>query len=232
MKLLVSDYDGTIKTYDNNPSKIEKYIFFKNIKAINDFCNDNKFVIATGRNTSSIYNETKKYNILYNYLISYNGRVIVDKNKDIINAQYIDNNFLQELNNINIKKLSLFNEFGEAKSDENLIYIYLTPNSIKSISNNLNEWRNKYPNLEISYDFLFNSISIRKKCNKLLGIKELLKIENDIKNEDIVVVGDEMNDKDMIEYFNGYRMLISNPGLIFSTNNVVTSVHKLIKKVK
>ena len=30
MKLLISDYDGTIKTYDKNPNMLEKYTFKKN----------------------------------------------------------------------------------------------------------------------------------------------------------------------------------------------------------
>ena len=100
MKLLVSDYDGTIKTYDKNPNFVEKIIFRENIKTINNFIKDNRFVIATGRNTKSIYDETKKYKILYDYLISYNGRVIVDKNNNIINAEYINRDFFNDLFNI------------------------------------------------------------------------------------------------------------------------------------
>ena len=86
MKLLVSDYDGTIKPYDKNPNFIEKLIFKENIKSINDFMKNNKFVIATGRNTKSISDETEKYEIKYDYLISYNGRVIVDNNNNVINV--------------------------------------------------------------------------------------------------------------------------------------------------
>ena len=34
MNLLISDYDGTIKTYDNNPNMLEKYTFKKNLYVV------------------------------------------------------------------------------------------------------------------------------------------------------------------------------------------------------
>lgn len=233
MKLLVSDYDGTIKNYDKNPNFVERLIFEKNINAINDFCNDNKFVIATGRNTKSIYDETYKYNILYNYLIGYNGRVIVDKDNNIISAEYIDNDFLSELDYVNIKDLTLYDEFKLNDNVAKPIYIYLELYSIKDVKNCILDWKEKYPNLEISYNYIFNTIIIRKKYNKLLGINKLLECENiDIEKQDIITVGDETNDREMIKYYNGYKMLLSNPKIWFTTKNVTPTVHQLIKKIK
>ena len=233
MKLLVSDYDGTIKTYDKNPNFIEKNIFRENIKSINDFMKNNKFVIATGRNTKSIYDETEKYEIKYDYLISYNGRVIVDKNNNVINAEYIDIEFLDELNYVNIKELSFYDEFNLNNSGNNPIYIYLTLSNIKEVRNCVAYWREFYPNLKITYNYLFNTIIIRKKYNKLLGINKLIDKEKiNIKKQNIITVGDETNDKEMIKYYNGYRMLLSNPSLWFETKNVTPTVNKLIKKIK
>jgi hypothetical protein len=40
-----------------------------------------------------------------------------------------------------------------------------------------------------------------------------------------------MNRK-MIEYYNGYRMLISNPKIWLTTKKVTPTVYKLIKKIK
>lgn len=232
MKLLVSDYDGTIKPYDKNPNFIEKNIFRENIKSINDFMKNNKFVIATGRNTKSIYDETEKYKIGYDYLISYNGRVIVDKDNNILNAEYIDDDFFTELDYVNIKDMSFYDEFNLNNSGNNPIYIYLTLSNIKEVRNCIAYWREFYPNLEITYNYLFNTIIIRKKYNKLLGINKLLDSENiNIKKQDIITVGDETNDRKMIEYYNGYRMLISNPKIWFTTKKVTPTVHKLIKKI-
>jgi len=234
MKLLVSDYDGTIKTFDKNPNLIESYIFKNNIKEINAFVNnDNKFIIATGRNTTSIQKEINKYKILYNYLISYNGRVIVDKDNNILNAEYIDNDFICELDNLYMKDLTLYNEYKETNYENKLIYIYVTLGSRKNINDYINYLKDKYPNLEISYNILFNTLIVRRKYNKLMAINELLGLNIiDINREDIITIGDDKNDKEMIKYYNGYRMLISNPKLLFTTNNVATSVHKLIKKIQ
>lgn len=233
MKFLISDYDGTIKTYDKSPNIFESYTFIKNIESINAFYKENKFAIATGRNTSSIQNEASKYKILYNYLISYNGRVIVDKNNNLLNAQYINKKFIDELNYINIKNITLYDEYEKIKSKNNLIYIYLTLNNRKDANKYLLEWRELYPDLQIDYNQIFNYIIIRKKYNKVLGIKKLLDIENiNIPKKNIITIGDETNDLEMIKEYDGYRMLISNPKLLFTTKNVATSVHKLIKKIK
>jgi len=231
VKLLISDYDGTIKTFDNNPNLFEKYIFNKNIKEINNFIKKNKFVIATGRNTESIYEETKKYKILYDYLISYNGRVIVDKYCNVLNAQYIDNNFLKELDGLNIKKLTLFDEYKKNNNSDNPVYIYLKLKDVNDMSDALREWEGKYPNLEISC--MLHTIVIRKKYNKLKGISKLLELEKiNVDTDDIITVGDGKNDMDMINYYYGYRMFFSNPELWTVTDKMTTSVHKLIKKIK
>ena len=166
MKLLVSDYDGTIKPYDKNPNFIEKNIFRDNIKSINNFMENNKFVIATGRNTKSIYDETEKYKIGYNYLISYNGRVIVDKNNNILNAEFIDDEFLEELDFVNIKDLTLYDESKLNNNASKPIYIYLTLSDIKEAKKHIVYWKENYPNLKISYNYIFNTIIIRKKYNK------------------------------------------------------------------
>jgi len=91
MKMLISDYDYTIKPFENNPSIYERIVFKKNIDSIKRFIDrDNIFVIATGRTTSSIMDELKKYKINYSYLIAYNGRVIIDRNNKVIYANYLN----------------------------------------------------------------------------------------------------------------------------------------------
>ena len=72
MKLLVSDYDGTLK------SSVKDLML--NIEAINKFREKgNLFVIITGRG-KSIREYIEEYNIPYDYLICENGAIIYDKN--------------------------------------------------------------------------------------------------------------------------------------------------------
>ncbi|MBQ3021245.1 MAG: HAD-IIB family hydrolase [Bacilli bacterium] len=236
MKFLISDYDGTLKPFDKDPSFLEKHTFNKNIIAVNNFIKDNnKFMISTGRNTNSIKKEIEKYKIDYNYLSSYNGRVIFDQNNKLINAEYIDNVFLEEILNIEeyIKNITLYDEYGLTDNKENLIYIYLTLDKLKNIKELVYNWKSKYPELRITIDNIFHRINIRKEYNKMLGIKKLLEKEDiNIPKKDIITIGDEYNDLEMINEYDGYHMLVSNPILYFNSNNVATSVNKLIKKIK
>ena len=235
MKLLVSDYDYTIKPYEKNPNILEKNIFKKNIEAINRFQEKgNKFVIATGRNTSSIREETKKFGINYDYLIAYNGRVIVDKNDNLIYANYIDDELLQSLyNSGRIQDYILFDEYESTERKDNLIYIKVKLNTYKNVKELISFLKMKYPNIKINYTYLLNMLLIRNDFNKCLGIEKLLELENlEVDRNDIYTVGDETNDIEMINEFNGTRMLVSNPSLIFTTSNTTPTVKALIKRIE
>lgn len=236
MKFLISDYDGTLKPFDENPNFIENYTFNKNIHEVNNFVKQgNLFMISTGRSTESIKKEIQKYKILYNYLSSYNGRVVLDKDNKLINAKYIDENFIKEINSIkeNIKDIMLYNEFGKTIEKNNLIYIYITVDNLKICKEIIEKIEVKYPNIKISYNYLLKRMVIRTEFNKSLGIKKLLEKENiSISKENIFTIGDESNDLEMLNDYNGYHVLLSNPNLYLNINNPISSVHKLIKKIK
>ena len=235
MKLLVSDYDYTIKPYEKNPNILEKNIFKKNIEAINRFQEKgNKFVIATGRNTASIQDEVKKFGINYDYIIGYNGRVIVDKNDNLLYANYLDENLLEELfNNEMISNYISFDEYASTERKNNLIYIKIKLNTYKNIKILIQKLKQKYPNIKINYTYLLNMLLIRNDFNKCLGIEKLLELENlEVDRNDIYTVGDETNDIEMINEFNGTRMLVSNPSLIFTTSNTTPTVKALIKRIE
>lgn len=235
MKLLVSDYDYTIKPYEKSPNLIERIIFKKNIGSINRFIeNGNKFVIATGRNTTSIQDEVKKYGINYDYLIAYNGRVIVDKNNKIIYANYIDENLYDYLINSGLIENSiLFNEYESTENKNNLIYIKAKLNTYENIKELIKTLKEKYPNIKIDYTYLINMLLIRNNFNKYLGIEKLLEKEDlNIDRNDIYTVGDETNDIEMLHEFNGTRMFLSNPALVFTTNNTTLTVNGLIKRLE
>lgn len=235
MFLLVSDYDGTLKPYEKNPNIIEKEIFKKNLLATKKFMEKgNIFSIATGRSTDSIKDEVSKYNINYDYLLTYNGRVILDKHDNIVYANYIDKSFIEFLikNKEIIKGITLYNEYGLTKSPKNIIYIKLRLKEPKDSKKLIEEINEKYPEIKMDYNIIFKDISIRNNFNKGLGIEELIHSKKlEITKDKIITVGDEINDIEMLEEYNGYRMIVSHPKLLLSTSNYTTSIHKLIKKI-
>ena len=230
MYTLISDYDGTFKPFDKNPNIIEKYIFIHNIESTKNLIkNNNQFIIATGRDTKSIIDEIKKYNIDYNYLITYNGRVILDKNNNLLYANYINKECLQYIKNeIIIKKFLNFNEYGCTENDDNLIYSKINIKPTKEIKKLILKWQEKFNELSIDYNMILNILTIRNKFNKSLGIQEL---NNQISLNNIITVGDESNDFEMLKDYDGYRLFMSNPKLLLATKKSISSVHRLIKKL-
>ena len=75
---------------------------------------------------------------------------------------------------------------------------------------------------------ILNILTIRNKFNKSLGIQEL---NNQVSLNNIITIGDESNDFEMLKDYNGYRLFTSNPELLLATKKSVLSVHRLIKKL-
>ena len=130
MKILFSDYDGTIKTFIKKPNIIESRTLNLNIKAINEFIEKgNKFIITTGRGTESILSSASRNKVKYNYITTYDGRVTLSNEGEIIYAKYLN----AEAYNI-VKKYNLgivngiYGAKGEAKNENELIYLIVKTN--------------------------------------------------------------------------------------------------------
>src|SRR5574344_1034320 len=87
MKLLVSDYDGTLKPDIKN--------LYLNIEAIKRFKEKgNTFMISTGRSFVSIKKEITKYNIPYDFLSCNDGAILFDNNDNILYKNIIEKELL------------------------------------------------------------------------------------------------------------------------------------------
>lgn len=84
MKLLATDYDGTLK-YTNMVTQ-EDLIAIKKWKE-----QGNLFVINTGRSMESILAEVRKYNIPVDYFVTNNGGMVFDKELHELFSSYLDN---------------------------------------------------------------------------------------------------------------------------------------------
>lgn len=228
MNLLVSDYDDTL--YTNN------YSIYLNIEAIKKFRNNgNLFVISTARNFDSIKKEIKKYNIPYDYLNCINGSLLFDNKDNLLKIDYINkdnaNNIfrLLEKNDLNTHKITYYDEKNTTNNLDNCVELGISVNDIRNIY--------KYYKIlshfkdDMSFEFFYNKFFIKNKKNKSDGIKDLQELI-DIDSKDIYTIGDNINDLEMLQQYNGYNMWFSHPKLYGKTNGICLSVKHLIKKIE
>ncbi len=83
MKLLATDYDGTLK--------YAQHIMDVDLKAINEWKEAGYlFVIDTGRSYESIKTEAEKYNIPVDYFVTNNGGMVFDKDGCELFSSYLE----------------------------------------------------------------------------------------------------------------------------------------------
>lgn len=225
MKLLVSDYDGTLKS-DLKNLKI-------NVEAIRNFMNNgHTFCIATGRPYNSIKKEIKLYNIPYDYLICNNGLTIFDNKDNLIYGKKMNIDeiiFFLEFMQIDKSHYSLHNIYGE-KTSNDVVFVCvnsLNLSKLKEIKQEINNWF-----VDISTYQQFNYLYLESKTNKAIGIKKLIELEKlSFDYSDIHTVGDCVNDIEMLQEFNGHKVLFSYPCLFGKNIKTCREVHTLVKRI-
>jgi len=229
-KLLVSDYDDTIKTSNVFITKLN----FNAIKKFRE--NGNKFVVASGRDYKSLSKALSFYNCEYDGLICNDGSVGFDSNGKVIYEQKLDENLVNNLsyyfdNNGNkyIYHYQMYNSFGYTSTNKNIIEFVIVPKLFKNIKPLIKEIQTYFPDLHINK--FNNAIYIRKNYSKSDGIKIISKNLNILK-ENIYTIGDWKNDYEMIRDYNGYNVFFSHPSLYKVSDGTVTSVSHLVKKLK
>ena len=210
MKLLVTDYDGTMY-YEKQDLKTLR----ENIEALKQFKKQNMVVIATGRPFTSIKKEIDIYDIPYNYIISSNGACLFDQNDSPIYTQTIKQEIIQKtiayLQKLPyISKIKLIDIYGnETNNLENVIQIYV---EIKISS--IFELKRIKQELEfLDNNQFFNMCYFFNQTDKIDGIKRIQELHN-IKSKDIYTIGNDTNDLLMLKEYNGYRVPYSYPRII------------------
>lgn len=226
MKLLVSDFDGTI--YDKDNIKDTR----KNIDAIKRFKdNNNLFAIATGRTFLSIKNQTERFNLPYDYLICSDGSSVFDKNDKLIYSNPINETelklivkYLESLSYL--KEYKLIDSYGNTTSKTNdIIQIYVEV-YFKNTLDILKIQKELYP--LIHYGIL-NISYFYKNNTKSDGIRLIAELEQ-IQKNDIYTIGNGNNDIEMLKEFNGSRVPYSYPKLVlerFPKNSIPTFIRKI-----
>ena len=221
MKLLVSDYDSTIKL---DGLFNEEYIPKGTIDHIKRFINDgNKFMIATARPYDSIMDEINKYNIPYDFLSVLNGTIIYDK-KGVLYSKdmtYLDIDSFYKLYSC-IKKIELVKD-----NDKLLYYVFMTKflKNSKELINDLKGY-----NLDIQRWFYNTYNIVRPISNKVDSVRYVQELLG-VSNSDVITIGDDNNDIDMIREYNGYSILKFplNIDVLKSSKSHVKSLYDLLK---
>lgn len=207
MKILASDFDNTLYIE-------QEEIIKRNIQAINNFLlKGNLFCIITGRNYTNIKKLLNEYHIPYSYLICEDGAKIFNNMDYCINTQKIASQTVKTIQTIleeNQIPYFLDDGYNETKNIEDCVKIagiYKHKEQAIQVERQIKENTNVY--VYLSKDHINITENSVNKCNAL---KTLLAMEN-FSNPDLYVAGDEINDLEMLQEFQGAIMTNHNPKL-------------------
>ena len=224
MKIAISDYDGTLKAFDEGVSK-------SNIEAIHKWRKaGNKFGLATGRNIKLLDIELKNYDITLDFIICVNGAVVFNKDKEILHSVKIPFNIMNEFVKLPIVKDSnnpmiVFCErqafsirpypemplelipvisFEEVIKRNDVVQFGIKFKTFEEPLETIELLDKEFPMLGGNPNRNFLDINMRG-VDKKYGIEQLIKI---MKWQDCqtFVIGDDSNDLPMIKYFKGFTV--------------------------
>ncbi|MBR2247495.1 MAG: HAD family phosphatase [Bacilli bacterium] len=200
MKILASDFDKTLYIDDEDKLK-------RNVEAIRNFIiNGNLFCIITGRNYSDLKGLLNKYNIPYSYLICQDGAKIYNNMDYCINTVPLDSDVVNEICDLLDSKdypYYLDDGYNITTNRDDCVKIVVECNDevmgkniIESIRNNVDVYiykSNRHVNI------------VSKDVNKSNSLNKLIELEK-LNRNDIYVIGDDINDVEMLKDFKGAVM--------------------------
>ena len=223
MKILISDYDGTLYINEDDIKN--------NAKKIEDFRKKgNMFIISTARNYSSIKEECLKYNIITDYFFCDIGSVILDYNGNAIYKQYIEKDKTNKIENVlkryeNDLNISRYGVYGKVENLNENIVEYKMKGELKLLTN-VKEVIDK-ENLNIKTQLTEDNRFIIHTSTKEEIIDKFIS-NMKVDKENIYTIGDELDDLEMLKRHKGYRMEKCNPIVRNTIENNVSSVSQLI----
>lgn len=226
-RILVSDYDDTL---NNKWEKMEEIT--RKIRKFQE--KGNIFVISTARSWESIKQEIDKYNIPYDYVCSNTGAGIFDAHGIQLYANYITKTQKEKVENV-LKKyheedieITRYGTRQDQQETSNQIVGY----KIKGNLDTLEELRRDFSSISSDFQIIFKRQDGKLFLNNITSTKEkgieYLCDLFPVKNYEIVTVGDDDVDYNMLKKYNGYRMKKSSDLLVRNIANTVNSVTELM----
>ena len=199
MKALFSDFDNTIFFLnDENTTK-------KNIESIKKFMNNgNIFCLITGRTYSDIKNELIELDLPYTYLICGDGALIFDNVDYCLRRTTLDSKLA-------LRAAEILKENGYEPYLEDGYNITTNPNDCIKVSAIYSKDKNDAERVVelINDELMVYAYASRVHINvnnpnnnKRDAIKNIMELSN-LSKTDIYVIGDSINDYEMLEEFNG-----------------------------
>lgn len=197
MKILASDFDNTIYFLDNDELTKD------NIELIKKFITKgNIFCVITGRNYTDLKVYLNKYNIPYSYLICEDGAKIFNNMDYCIDTTYLDEEMIDEIKSILDEiKCDYYLDDGYNKTEylKDVVKIVVNCKDQKEKDRIVKIIKEKV-DIHIYASRTHVNI-INKIVNKKYALNKLIELE-DLKAK-IYVIGDNDNDYEMLESFNG-----------------------------
>lgn len=223
MKIIVSDFDGTFFNDD----------YLENIDYLNKFVEaGNLFIIATGRGINNLRKDIEDYKIKYSYLICSDGSTIYDNKGNNLYTCYINEQTVYDIckildNDLNISFTLLENDnIASSSLSSSICARYIDrKKALEQMNSIVQNFNDVYAYLSTNY------INIRDiKTSKSEAINFLLKKYHFNKN-DIYVIGDDVNDIQMIKDFNSFTYENSIEELKKNSKYIVKNFKEFIDKV-
>lgn len=253
MKVVASDYDGTLRTAER--------VSEKDLEMIREFRRSgNLFGIVTGRSMESIKAEIETNGIEFDFIVANNGGVIYNQNFEKLQCLYMDFNIaldiISYIKTVDCVSYVINNGYHRYKFTRNRAQIdhkyanmpdatnkeeeVLDQGKIAQLVVSLNDSeladtiahhiRSQYRGYATAYVNVNCVDIVPEGVSKAEG---LLFIENeyDLKHEDIYAIGDSFNDLPMLEEFHGCAMAHARTIIKESAEEVYASVGACIQDV-
>ena len=224
MKVIASDFDNTLYVKDEQGLK-------ENIQAVKDFISrGNIFIIITGRSFTNIKKVLTENDIPYSYLVCQDGANLFDKDDHCIRKNPINIEKSTKVEELLIEKELPYN-FETAFNDNDTIdhasKITVTVKNMKEASEVTKEIKNvadvyayvSSKHINIIDDYV-------NKCNALDFLVDNYYISNDI-----TVLGDDINDYEMLERYDGLVMKKHHKKLDSLNKEIMESVAEYLNSI-
>jgi|GEM_PF-778417 len=223
MKIIVSDFDGTLFSD----------AFEANLEAINSFvAAGNKFIIATGRAMNSLSEDLSLVELDCEYYICNDGAVIFDRYFNVVYRKDIRGEIVRPIFNIlqddkNTLEVFVDTSHGfvaDPNKAANGIRARFLDKTQAMIT--LDSIMRQYP--EVHGYISTNWVNIiDHKINKATAIDFLVESYKYDSNE-IITVGDGINDYEMIKNYNGFTLINGHEDLKTISNGIVKDLSELV----